>query len=96
MMPLAPHGTKTKDFKKLVENGGHVHTFITSQRALLRFRLNYHDHRKSLWLMARSATQVVSTLPINMSTTPKKKFGYWRDTHIRIYGAAASLLRFAF
>ncbi|BDP73288.1 hypothetical protein EfmAA96_10730 [Enterococcus faecium] len=38
------HGTKAKDFNRLIKNGGHVHTFVTSQKALLRFRLNYHDH----------------------------------------------------
>ncbi|MEN2253678.1 cardiolipin synthase, partial [Enterococcus lactis] len=44
--PFGSHGTKAKDFNRLIKNGGHVHRFVTSQKALLRFRLNYHDHRK--------------------------------------------------
>ncbi|PTO35023.1 cardiolipin synthase [Enterococcus mundtii] len=89
------HGTKTKDFKKLVENGGHVHTFITSQRALLRFRLNYHDHRKIIVVDGK----IGYTGGFNIAdqyVNHTKKFGYWRDTHIRIYGAAASLLQLRF
>lgn len=89
------HGTKTKDFRKLVENGGHVHTFITSQRALLRFRLNYHDHRKIIVVDGK----IGYTGGFNIAdqyVNHTKKFGYWRDTHIRIYGAAASLLQLRF
>lgn len=32
----------------------------------------------------------------NQYVNHTKKFGYWRDTHIRIYGAAASLLQLRF
>ncbi len=46
MMHLALMAQKSKRFQSSNQNGGHVHTFVTSQRALLRFRLNYHDHRK--------------------------------------------------
>ena len=38
-------GTKVHHLNEL-KNGGFVQTFITSQKALLKFRLNYHDHRK--------------------------------------------------
>ncbi|MGC3097702.1 cardiolipin synthase, partial [Enterococcus faecalis] len=38
-------GTKVHHFNELKKNGGFVQTFITSQNALLKFRLNYHDHR---------------------------------------------------
>lgn len=89
------HGTKTKDFKKLVENGGHVHTFITSQRALLRFRLNYHDHRKIIVVDGKIGYTGGFNIA-NQYVNHTKKFGYWRDTHIRIYGAAASLLQLRF
>lgn len=89
------HGTKIKDFKKLVENGGHVHTFITSQRALLRFRLNYHDHRKIIVVDGKIGYTGGFNIA-NQYVNHTKKFGYWRDTHIRIYGAAASLLQLRF
>ncbi len=89
------HGTKAKDFNRLIKNGGHVHTFVTSQRALLRFRLNYHDHRKIVVIDGKiSYTGGFNIANQYVNTT--KKFGYWRDTHIRIFGAASSLLQLRF
>lgn len=89
------HGTKPKDFNRLIQNGGHVHTFVTSQRALLRFRLNYHDHRKIVVIDGKIGYTGGFNIA-NQYVNPTKKFGYWRDTHIRIYGAAASLLQLRF
>lgn len=89
------HGTKSKDFNKLIKNGGHVHTFITSQRALLRFRLNYHDHRKIVVIDGKIGYTGGFNIA-NQYVNVTKKFGYWRDTHLRIYGAAASLLQLRF
>ena len=89
------HGTKPKDFNRLIQNGGHVHTFVTSQRALLRFRLNYHDHRKIVAIDGKIGYTGGFNIA-NQYVNPTKKFGYWRDTHIRIYGAAASLLQLRF
>ena len=89
------HGTKPKDFNKLIKNGGHVHTFITSQRALLRFRLNYHDHRKIVVIDGKIGYTGGFNIA-NQYVNVTKKFGYWRDTHLRIYGAAASLLQLRF
>ncbi|THE16164.1 cardiolipin synthase [Enterococcus hirae] len=89
------HGTKARDFNRLIKNGGHVHTFITSQRALLRFRLNYHDHRKIVVIDGKIGYTGGFNIA-NQYVNPTKKFGYWRDTHIRIQGAAASLLQLRF
>ncbi|HCD5959734.1 TPA: cardiolipin synthase [Enterococcus faecium] len=89
------HGTKAKDFNRLIKNGGHVHTFVTSQKALLRFRLNYHDHQKIVVIDGKiSYTGGFNIANQYVNTT--KKFGYWRDTHIRIFGAASSLLQLRF
>jgi cardiolipin synthase len=88
-------GSKAKDFKKLTENGGHAQTFITSQKALMRFRLNYHDHRKIVVIDGKySYIGGFNIADQYVKTT--KKFGYWRDTHLRIYGAASSLLQLRF
>lgn len=89
------NGTKPKDFNKLIKNGGHVHTFITSQRALLRFRLNYHDHRKIVVIDGKIG-YIGGFNIADQYVNVTKKFGYWRDTHLRIYGAAASLLQLRF
>ena len=89
------NGTKPKDFNKLIKNGGHIHTFITSQRALLRFRLNYQDHRKIVVIDGKIG-YIGGFNIADQYVNITKKFGYWRDTHLRIYGAAASLLQLRF
>lgn len=89
------HGTKAKDFNQLIANGGEAQTFLTSQEALLRFRLNYHDHRKIVVIDGKIGyTGGFNIAEQYVYTT--KKFGYWRDTHVRIFGAAASLLQLRF
>lgn len=92
---LGSKGVKKELFNPLIEAGGKVATFITSQKAILKFRANYHNHRKIVIIDGKIgyiggfniADQYVETT---------KKFGYWRDTHIRIYGPATSLLEFRF
>lgn len=89
------HGTKAKDFNRLIKNGGHVHTFVTSQRALLRFRLNYHDHRKIVVIDGKIsytggfniANQYVNTTKIRLLA----RYAY-TDFRCRFFFAPASLL----
>jgi len=87
--------TKHKDFTQLCKNGGHVQTFITSQKALLKFRLNYHDHRKIVVIDGK-ISYIGGFNVADQYAGTTKKFGYWRDTHLRIQGAAASLLQMRF
>lgn len=83
----------TKDwFKPLVEMGGQVVQFITSQDLLKKYRLNYHLHRKIVVIDGR----ISWTGGFNVGDQylgKKKKFGYWRDTHVRIEGSATYLLQ---
>lgn len=88
-------GTKPKDFTQLIQNGGFAQTFITSQRALLKLRLNYHDHRKIVVIDGN--TSYIGGFNIaDQYVETTKRFGYWRDTHLRIHGAASSLLQMRF
>ncbi|MGM0124544.1 cardiolipin synthase [Enterococcus sp. AZ194] len=88
-------GTTPKDFIQLKQNGGFAQTFITSQRALMKFRLNYHDHRKIVVIDGH--TSYIGGFNISdQYVEPTKRFGYWRDTHLRIHGAASSLLQMRF
>ncbi|KAF1298126.1 cardiolipin synthase [Enterococcus sp. JM4C] len=88
-------GTTPKDFLQLEKNGGFAQTFITSQKALLKFRLNYHDHRKIV-VVDGKISYIGGFNISNQYVEPTKRFGYWRDTHLRIHGAAASLLQMRF
>jgi cardiolipin synthase len=87
--------TKAKDFNRLIKKGGHVQTFITSQKALLKFRLNYHDHRKIVVIDGKTSYIGGFNVADQYAGTTKK-FGYWRDTHLRIQGPASSLLQLRF
>lgn len=89
------HGTKKRWFKPLLEAGGDVETFITSENALLRFRINYHDHRKIVVIDGK----IAYTGGFNVGDQylgESKKFGYWRDTHIRMIGSGALSLQMRF
>lgn len=75
-------------FKKYEHHGIEVLPFVTGRNVIAKTRLNYHLHRKIVvidgivgWIGGFN----VGDQYLNIT----RKFGYWRDTHIRIYGSAA-------
>lgn len=88
-------GTKSSDFNELRRLGGQAQTFITSQRALLKFRLNYHVHRKIV-VIDGQISYIGGFNISNQYAQVTKKYGYWRDTHLRIHGPASSLMQIRF
>lgn len=79
-------GTKTKFFDHLRELGGHASPFLGTHSPVTDFRLNFRDHRKIVVIDG----QVGYTGGFNIGDQylgRKKKFGYWRDTHMRIAGS---------
>ena len=85
-------GANKKFFAPLIQAGGQVMPFITSQNAITKNRLNYHLHRKIVvidgfigWTGGFNIGEQYLGL--------KAKFGYWRDTHVRIFGYAALSLQ---
>lgn len=85
-------GANKKFFAPLTEAGGQVMPFITSQNAVTKNRLNYHLHRKIVvidgcigWTGGFNIGEQYLGL--------KPKFGYWRDTHVRIFGYASLSLQ---
>ncbi len=85
-------GATKKWFNRLVKAGGDVLPFITSRNMISRNRINYHLHRKIVVIDG-----VISwTGGFNVGDQylgRKKKFGYWRDTHLRLVGSASLLLQ---
>lgn len=85
-------GARKKWFNRLVKAGGDVLPFITSRNMISRNRINYHLHRKIVVIDG-----VISwTGGFNVGDQylgRKKKFGYWRDTHLRLVGSASLLLQ---
>ncbi len=73
--------------KKFREAGGKYAFFFKPFMRLIQLRLNYRNHRK----IAIIDDRIAYTGGFNMAREYlgyKKKFGYWRDCHIRITGDA--------
>lgn len=79
-------------FNQLVEAGAEVSQFITSRNMITRYRINYHLHRKIVVIDGKTSW----TGGFNIGDQylgKKKKFGYWRDSQVRIVGSATLLLQ---
>ncbi|WP_283679912.1 cardiolipin synthase [Lentilactobacillus sp. Marseille-Q4993] len=80
-------GTTRKFFKPLTDAGGHVYPFLNTRSVIVDFRLNFRDHRKIIVIDG----VIGYTGGFNIGDQylgRKKKFGPWRDTHMRIIGSA--------
>lgn len=74
-------------FKELRLAGGEVEVFFPSNLPIINLRLNYRNHRKLAIIDGRIG--YVGGFNVGdeyLGFNPK--FGYWRDTHIRIQGSA--------
>lgn len=83
--PFGSLGTYRSFFKPLLEAGGYAEPFL-ARSALVDFRLNFRDHRKIVVVDGKIG--YVGGFNIGdqyLSRDPK--FGYWRDTHLRITGS---------
>ncbi|MFD1472351.1 cardiolipin synthase [Companilactobacillus mishanensis] len=90
--PWGSGGTNKKWFKPFVDAGGQVLPFITSKNVIYKTRLNYHLHRKLVIL--DGITGWIGGFNVgDQYVGESKKFGYWRDTHIRVKGTATLLMQ---
>ena len=87
-------GTKVHHLNELKKRWFCPNVYYFS-KALLKFRLNYHDHRKIVVIDGKVGYIGGFNVADQYAGTTKK-FGYWRDTHLRIQGPAASLLQMRF
>lgn len=84
-----------KHINKLKESGAEFGVFFPPFVPLISLRINYRNHRKICIIDGREAFLGgfnVGDEYIGLS----KKFGYWRDTHIKIKGSAISSLQWRF
>ncbi|PTH32879.1 cardiolipin synthase [Staphylococcus arlettae] len=84
-----------KDFKSFRKNGGQVEAFFPSKLPLINLRMNNRNHRKIVIIDG----QIGYVGGFNVGDEYlglKKKFGYWRDTHLRIIGDAVNALQLRF
>ncbi|WEV39912.1 cardiolipin synthase [Lactobacillus sp. ESL0684] len=85
-------GATKKWFKQLCDVGGEVLPFITSRNMITRYRINYHLHRKIVVVDGKTSWTGGFNIG-DQYLSRKKKFGYWRDSHVRIVGSASLILQ---
>lgn len=76
-------------FRELRAAGGEVEVFFPSLIKPLNFRINNRNHRK-LCIIDGSIAYIGGFNVGDEYLGLDKKFGYWRDTHLRITGNAVS------
>lgn len=84
-----------KFLNELKEAGIKFAAFLPTKLPLLGGELNYRNHRKIAVIDGR----IGYTGGLNIGDEyigKKKKFGYWRDTHLRIEGVATHMLQMVF
>ena len=81
-----------RNFKKFIDAGGRVYAFFPNKLPLINFRMNNRNHRKIVVIDGRIGyTGGFNVGDEYVGRYPK--FGYWRDTHIRITGDAVKALQ---
>lgn len=84
--------SRFKQFKKL---GGQVESFFPSKLPLINFRMNNRNHRKIVVIDGKVG--YIGGFNVGDEYLGlDKKFGYWRDTHLRVEGDAVNALQLRF
>ena len=87
--------TRRVFFKDLLSAGGEVAVFFPSKIPFINLRLNYRNHRKLVIIDGKVG--YVGGFNIGdeyLGLNPK--FGYWRDTHLRIEGSSSLAMQTRF
>ena len=84
-----------KALKGLKIAGGEVEAFFPSKLPLINFRINFRNHRKLVIIDGRIG--YIGGFNVGDEYLGlKKRFGYWRDTHLRIMGSAVYAIQTRF
>lgn len=84
-----------KYFNEMKKNGIEIQPFLPAKFPVIGGKLNYRNHRKIVVIDGK----IGYTGGINIGDEyvgKNKKFGYWRDTHIRIQGTSVYMLQMVF
>ncbi|SHH50778.1 cardiolipin synthase [Anaerosphaera aminiphila DSM 21120] len=92
---MGARNLKQKDRRDLVENGVKLAIFFPGLFGKFNTHINYRNHRKIIVIDHKIG--YVGGLNVGDEYISKdKKFGFWRDDHIRIIGPAVMGLQFRF
>ncbi|WXR60746.1 cardiolipin synthase [Peptostreptococcaceae bacterium AGR-M142] len=89
------HWFDKKFINRLIENGIELASFLPSYFPFLNRKLNYRNHRKIVIIDGK----IAYTGGINIGDEylgKNKKFGFWRDTHMKIEGESVYMLQMVF
>ena len=92
---LGSRGLHRRSLQELRDAGGIAEAFFPSKFRLINFRLNYRNHRKLVIIDGKIG--YVGGFNVGdeyLGLDPK--FGYWRDTHLRIRGGAVQAMQTRF
>ncbi|WP_035053337.1 cardiolipin synthase [Carnobacterium pleistocenium] len=92
---LGSRSLKPSFFKTLKKLGGKAESFFGSKLPIINLRFNYRNHRKIVIIDGK----IGYTGGFNVGDEylgEYKKFGYWRDTHLKIQGNAVLALQSRF
>ncbi|MFS0864792.1 cardiolipin synthase [Fredinandcohnia sp. 179-A 10B2 NHS] len=82
-------------FREFREAGGQVEVFFPSKLRFLNLRLNFRNHRK-LVIIDGKIGYVGGFNVGDEYLGLNRRFGYWRDTHLRITGRAVNAMQARF
>lgn len=89
-------GTRPQFFEHLRELGGEAQPFISAPKHwFMTPRMNYHLHRK-LVIIDHQLGYIGGFNIGDQYLGLSPKFGYWRDSHIRVHGQAAQMMELRF
>jgi len=92
---MGSRGIQKRQFKELIAYGGEVEAFFPSILPLINPRLNYRNHRKLVIIDGRVG--YIGGFNVGDEYLGlNKRFGYWRDTHLRLEGSSLHPLQTRF
>ena len=92
---VGSRGIWESTLKKYKEAGGKYAFFFKNKLRVINLRLNYRNHRKITVIDGQIG--YIGGMNVGREYLgKKKKFGYWRDTHLRIIGGAVNDLKARF
>ncbi len=92
---MGSRSLKKRHFQKLTDLGGEVEAFFPSVLPLINPRLNYRNHRKIVVIDGRIG--YIGGFNVGDEYLGlNRKFGYWRDTHLRLEGSSLHPLQTRF
>jgi cardiolipin synthase len=92
---IGSHALPKSYIRELTEAGVEIRAFKTTKGAKNRFQLNFRNHRKIV--IADGRIGLIGGHNVGDEYLGKdKKFGHWRDTHVRMTGPSVTQIQVSF